>query len=87
MTKCDLCAHRVDVGLRPACVTACPTEALSVGPGGRTGPSSSQADEEPYACIPGFATPGGCEPNVRFLAPRGRIRSRLLLELEEELKP
>jgi len=87
MTKCDLCAHRVDTELHPACVTACPTEALSVDPGRGMGSFSSLADEEPYACIPGFATPGGCEPNIRFLPPRGRIRSRLLLELEEKLKP
>ena len=25
--KCNYCAHRVDVGLKPACVNLCPTEA------------------------------------------------------------
>ena len=29
--KCNLCAHRLDVGLEPACVTVCPTEAIMVG--------------------------------------------------------
>lgn len=29
--KCNLCAHRIDVGLEPACVTVCPTEAILVG--------------------------------------------------------
>jgi len=29
--KCNLCAHRVDVGLEPACVTVCPTGAILVG--------------------------------------------------------
>ena len=29
--KCNLCAHRLDVGLEPACVTVCPTEAIIVG--------------------------------------------------------
>ena len=28
MTKCHLCHHRLDGGERPACVAACPTEAL-----------------------------------------------------------
>ncbi len=29
--KCNLCAHRLEVGLEPACVTVCPTEAIMVG--------------------------------------------------------
>jgi len=29
--KCNFCAHRVDVGLQPACVIACPTEAIVHG--------------------------------------------------------
>ncbi|MFT4572450.1 MAG: tetrathionate reductase subunit B [Candidatus Binatia bacterium] len=29
--KCDLCQQRTDVGLEPACVDACPTEALRYG--------------------------------------------------------
>jgi Fe-S-cluster-containing dehydrogenase component len=29
--KCNLCAHRLDIGLEPACVTVCPTEAIIVG--------------------------------------------------------
>lgn len=29
--KCNFCAHRVDVGLEPACVVVCPTEALMIG--------------------------------------------------------
>ena len=29
--KCNLCAHRIDVGLEPACVTVCPTEAILIG--------------------------------------------------------
>ena len=29
--KCNLCAHRLEAGLEPACVTVCPTEAILVG--------------------------------------------------------
>ena len=29
--KCNFCAHRLDVGLEPACVVVCPTEAIMVG--------------------------------------------------------
>jgi len=29
--KCNLCAHRIDGGLEPACVVVCPTQAILVG--------------------------------------------------------
>jgi Fe-S-cluster-containing dehydrogenase component/formate-dependent nitrite reductase membrane component NrfD len=29
--KCNFCAHRLDVGLEPACVVVCPTQAIVVG--------------------------------------------------------
>ena len=29
--KCNFCAHRIDRGLEPACVSICPTEAIIVG--------------------------------------------------------
>jgi Fe-S-cluster-containing dehydrogenase component len=29
--KCNMCAHRLDLGLEPACVTVCPAEAILVG--------------------------------------------------------
>lgn len=29
--KCNLCSHRIDAGLEPACVTVCPTSAIIVG--------------------------------------------------------
>ena len=29
--KCNFCAHRIDIGLEPACVIVCPTQAILVG--------------------------------------------------------
>ncbi|HEU4730215.1 MAG TPA: 4Fe-4S dicluster domain-containing protein, partial [Kofleriaceae bacterium] len=29
--KCNLCSHRIDAGLEPACVTVCPTGAIVIG--------------------------------------------------------
>lgn len=29
--KCNFCAHRIDMGLEPACVIVCPTEAILIG--------------------------------------------------------
>jgi Fe-S-cluster-containing dehydrogenase component/formate-dependent nitrite reductase membrane component NrfD len=29
--KCNFCAHRIDIGLEPACVVVCPSQALLVG--------------------------------------------------------
>ena len=29
--KCNFCAHRLDIGLEPACVVVCPTEAILIG--------------------------------------------------------
>ena len=29
--KCNFCAHRIDMGLEPACVVVCPSEAILVG--------------------------------------------------------
>lgn len=29
--KCNFCAHRIDMGLEPACVIVCPTQAILVG--------------------------------------------------------
>ncbi len=67
MTKCDFCRARIDSGEVPACVAACPTDALKVRAG------SSDYD----AIVPGFSDPTGCRPSIRFKPPRGLRGERL----------
>lgn len=62
VTKCNMCVDRLEVGLKPACVTACLGNALDFGvveniPEGRT-----QAETE----IPGFPRTDITQPNIRF---------------------
>ena len=80
MTKCHLCSHRIDTGLHPACVSACPTGALTI----QTSVGQKSLSERDR--IPGFSATGGCEPNIRFRAPGGQIRRRRLLEFRRETK-
>ncbi len=77
MTKCHLCHTRLDRGERPACVAACPTEAL-----GFSGPDVARPDLDE---VPGFADPAACGPNVRFRLPRGSRRAAALTALLDRL--
>jgi anaerobic dimethyl sulfoxide reductase subunit B len=77
MSKCHLCAGRLDSGRLPACVASCPTEALSV--------ARYAGAEIEAAHVPGFQDPCGCGPNTRLIEPRGELRSRRLRRLREVL--
>ncbi len=79
MGKCDLCARRVDAGEAPACVAACPTDALRFWIG------VPPADSGARTAVPGFADWAARSPQTRFLVPRGR-RAVLFAALEERLK-
>ncbi len=79
MTKCHFCHHRIDAGDQPACVAACPTEALRACHGADPRIGSPQL-------IPGFADPAGCSPNIRFVEPRGRRRAALYERLRARLQ-
>ncbi|HEX9149195.1 MAG TPA: 4Fe-4S dicluster domain-containing protein [Thermoanaerobaculia bacterium] len=60
MTKCTGCFDRVDQGLLPACVDACPAEALKFGP-------LAEIDREGIREIPRFPNPNRTRPAVRFV--------------------
>ncbi|MDO8836602.1 MAG: 4Fe-4S dicluster domain-containing protein [Vicinamibacterales bacterium] len=44
VSKCHLCAPRLDAGLEPACVTACPTGALLSAPDARPKPDATTSN-------------------------------------------
>ena len=78
VSKCHLCHHRLDNGLDPACVAACPTEALRVF-------RPESPPEDARSTVPGFSDPGTCRPALRFLPPRGIRREQWYRALEERL--
>ncbi len=80
VSKCHLCAHRLDAGLAPACVAACPTAALQYTAPGAALPSHARR------FVPGFADSGACAPNLQFTEPGGTRRARLFRAIEEILK-
>ncbi len=62
VSKCNMCVDRLEVGLKPACVSACLGKALDFGvieniPEGR---------EQAKVSIPGFPDPEITHPNIRF---------------------
>ncbi len=78
MRKCDFCCERIDRGLSPACVTACPVGALD----------RLTDDEKATAhdAIPGFVDPAGCRPSLRFGEPGGALRVQRQGQLRKEMK-
>ncbi|MFH1762567.1 MAG: 4Fe-4S dicluster domain-containing protein [Gemmatimonadota bacterium] len=78
VTKCHLCHHRLAQGLPPACVAACPTEALGHIPTGGQEEAREEARKEaregvygPGIGIPGFGDPAGANPGFWVADPGG----------------
>ena len=62
VSKCNMCVDRLEVGLKPACVSACLGNALEFGVIENTPDDRYQVDAQ----IPGFPDPSITNPNIRF---------------------
>jgi len=60
--KCNMCVDRLEVGLKPACVSACLATALDFGVIETTPENRDQLQNS----IPGFPSPEITKPNIRF---------------------
>ena len=60
--KCNMCVDRLEVGLKPACVTACVGNALDFG----VIESMPENREQAKTTLPGFPDPEISKPNIRF---------------------
>jgi DMSO reductase iron-sulfur subunit len=60
--KCNMCVDRLEVGLKPACVSACIGNALDFGVMENIPDRRDQIDTQ----IPGFPDPNITQPNIRF---------------------
>lgn len=68
--KCNMCVDRLEVGLKPACVSACLGNALNFGVVENTPERREQIDTR----IPGFPDPEISKPNIRFQQTRSMPR-------------
>lgn len=60
--KCNMCVDRLEVGLQPACVSACVGNALNFG----VIETIPENREQKKVSIPGFPDPKISKPNIRF---------------------
>lgn len=60
--KCNMCVDRLEVGLKPACVSACLGNALNFGVVENMPENRDQIE----TAIPGFPDPSITNPNIRF---------------------
>jgi DMSO reductase iron-sulfur subunit len=70
VNKCNMCVDRLEVGLKPACVSACLGKALDFGVIENIPEGRDQAKTE----IPGFPRTDITHPNIRFQQTRSTPR-------------
>ena len=76
VSKCNMCVDRLEVGLKPACVSACLGKALDFGVIENIPEGRSQAKTE----IPGFPRTDITHPNVRFQQTRATQRDMVRVD-------
>ena len=76
VSKCNMCVDRLEVGLKPACVTACLGKALDFGVIENIPEGQSQSKTE----IPGFPRTDITQPNIRFQQTRTTQRDMLRVD-------
>ncbi|MEW6684464.1 MAG: DmsC/YnfH family molybdoenzyme membrane anchor subunit [Nitrospirota bacterium] len=64
--KCNMCVDRLEIGLKPACVSACLSNALDFG----VIEDIPQGKRQAKLAIPGFPDPSISRPNIRFQQTR-----------------
>ncbi len=64
--KCNMCVDRLEIGLKPACVSACLSNALDFG----VIEDLPQGKQQAKLAIPGFPDPSISRPNIRFQQTR-----------------
>lgn len=70
VTKCNMCVDRLEVGLKPACVSACVGNALDFGVTENIPENRIEAKTD----IPGFPSTDITQPNIRFQQTRSTQR-------------
>ncbi len=80
--KCNYCAHRIDVGLEPACVNVCPTQAILSGD--LDDPNSKIAQAKSRNQVTARRTEKGTIPNLYYIEGDVDSLDPLNTELEAE---
>ena len=70
VSKCNMCVDRLEVGLKPACVSACVGNALDFG----VVENIPENRIEAKTAIPGFPSTDITQPNIRFQQTRSTQR-------------
>ena len=76
VTKCNMCVDRLEVGLKPACVSACLGKALDFG----VIENRPEGSDQSQTSIPGFPRTDITHPNIRFQQTRTTPREMRRLD-------